>query len=67
MDEYGYKGIQIANTHDGMRMPYEFTEGMFVEINTSTIHKLLLLQRMISKMNYESRVIITYITKNIEI
>lgn len=66
-DEYGYKGIQIANTPIGMRTPYEFIDGMFVENNTNTIHKLSLMQRMIRKMNYEPRIVITYITKNTEI
>lgn len=47
-----------------MRTPYEFIDGMFVEINTNTIHKLSLLQRMITKMNYEPRIVISYITKN---
>lgn len=67
IDEYGYKGIQISNTPIGMRTPYEFIDGMFVEINTNTIHKLSLLQRMITKMNYEPRIVISYITKNAEI
>lgn len=67
IDEYGYKGIQIANNPTGMRTPYEFIDGMFVEINTNTIHKLSLMQRMITKMNYEPRIVITYITKNTEI
>ena len=49
-----------------MRAPYEFVEGMFVETNTNTIHKLSLLQRIIKKMNYEHKVNITYITKNNE-
>ena len=50
-----------------MRNPYEFIDGMFVENNTNTIHKLSLMQRMIRKMNYEPRIVITYITKNTEI
>lgn len=66
IDEYGYKGVQISNTRDDMRAPYEFVEGMFVETNTNTIHKLSLLQRIIKKMNYEHKVNITYITKNNE-
>ena len=66
IDEYGYKGVQISNTQDDMRAPYEFVEGMFVETNTNTIHKLSLLQRIIKKMNYEHKVNITYITKNNE-
>lgn len=66
-DEYCYKGIQIANTPIRMRTPYEFIDGMLVENNTNTIHKLSLMQRMIRKMNYEPRIVITYITKNTEI
>lgn len=43
--------------------PYEFIDGMFVENNTNTIHKLSLMQRMIRKMNYKPRIVITNITK----
>ncbi len=66
IEEYGYKSVQISNNPGDMRTPYEFVEGMFVEINTNTIHKLSLLQRIIKKMNYEHKINITYITKSIE-
>ena len=66
IEEYGYKSVQISNNRDDMRTPYEFVEGMFVETNTNTIHKLSLLQRIIKRMNYQHKINITYITKRIE-
>ena len=53
--EYGYQTDQIS-----YRAPFEFTEGVFVEENTSTSHKLSLMQRMINKMKLDFDINITY-------
>lgn len=41
--EYGYQTDQISYLSEKMRAPYEFTEGVFVEENASTSHKLSLM------------------------
>ncbi|MCI7559402.1 MAG: hypothetical protein MSS76_04720 [Clostridium sp.] len=58
--EYGYQTDQIAYDSKEMRTPYEFTEGIFVEENTSTSHKLSLMQRIINKMKIDYDINITY-------
>ena len=62
--EFGYQTDQIAYTSNEMRAPYEFTEGVFVEENTSTTHKLTLMQRIINKMKLDYDINITYEVKN---
>ena len=59
-EEFGYQTNQVAYTSDGMRAPYEFTEGIFVEENTSTSHKLSLMQRIINKMKLDFDINVTY-------
>ena len=61
--EYGYQTDQISYSSEKMRAPYEFTDGVFVEENTSTSHKLSLMQRMINKMKLDFDINITYETK----
>ena len=58
--EYGYQTDQIAYTPVEMRAPFEFTEGIFVEENTSTTHKLSLMQRIINKMQLDYDINVTY-------
>lgn len=67
VNEYGYKTDQISSNIKNMRKPEEFVDGLYVECNTNTIHKLFLIQRLIKNLNFKHTVVITYELRNKDI
>lgn len=65
-EKYTYQSEQISSSPSNMRLPYEFVDGLYVEENTNTYHKLMLVQRLIKATNYEYEINVTYITKKEE-
>lgn len=63
-EDFLYQSEQISNKKDDMRTPYEFAEGMYVEENTNTYHKLTLMQRLLEYMNTGLKIDIIYSSKN---
>ena len=61
--EYGYKSEQITSDNGKLRAAILIDDDIFVESNTNTNHKLVLLQRMINIMNIDTPISITYIKK----
>ena len=63
-EDFSYQSEQISNKKDEMRTPYEFAEGMYVEENTNTYHKLTLMQRLLDYMGCAYKIDIIYCSKN---
>ena len=65
-EEFGHQSEQVSYSPDEMRTPYEFVDGVYVEENSNTSHKLILMQRIMNKMNINFEVNITYSQKSSE-
>lgn len=60
---HNYQNVQISYDINEIKNPIEFDEGIYFETNTSTIHKLIYLQRIINNMESDIICEVTYMNE----